>query len=298
MSIFKKSIFYGLQPTITIVWLLIWLQFHQQYNALVSLLIVLLSIIFAILERIFPERSSWLLSRNEFAKDMFYQLGIYFIYGPFMVMVASQFFIEYLGNTLKGEQYIIWPTEWPLIPKIFLALIVSEFFGYWFHRAEHRFRLLWRLHSVHHSPNKMGWTKTAVNHPFEYFILVVIGVLPATIFGAQVPELEAATLLYLVTAQFAHCNLQLNHRWLSVIFTTNKLHYRHHSPILKESLSNFGCALLIWDHIFGTFKGIQSCGRVGIATGNDLTLAQELILPFRRVPLGININTPNSFYQQ
>lgn len=250
-----------------------------------SILLGIQAILFTVLEWKFPARKSWKLNRREFAKDMFYQLGINYVYDPIVEAVAIQFFILSLSSALADHRVGIWPTQFPLIIKIVLALITLEFFNYWFHRAEHRFALLWRLHITHHSPNKMGWTKQSLNHPFENIFLITIGSLPAAILGAEPLELEGATLIYLVTTVFAHSNLKLNYRYISWVFVTNIYHYRHHSPKLKESHSNYGCALVLWDRIFGTFKGFESCNKVGVG-GKDLDLYDELMLPFERNLLG------------
>lgn len=239
----------------------------------------------ASLEWKFPAKKSWIIDRREFAKDMFYQLGLNYLFDPIFVALATQIFIGYLGVALAKYHLHIWPTHYPLIFKIGLALLAMEFFNYWFHRAEHRFPLFWRLHITHHSPNKMGWTKQSLNHPLENIILISIGVLPSAILGAEAIELEGATLIYLVTTVFAHSNLKLNYRVISWIFVTNVYHYRHHSPKMKESHSNYGCALVLWDRIFGTFKGFESCNEVGVGA-KDLSLYDELLLPFQRNPLG------------
>lgn len=290
----KHLFVHGFQLLITGSMLVIWLRYHEFYPSLLPVLIGILSVLLAILEWWFPARPYWKLTKKEFVQDMFYQLGIYFIYGPFIAALTAQFFIGYMGTALNTHHWAIWPTQWPLLPKIFLALLTTEFFSYWFHRAEHRFHFLWRFHSVHHSPNKMGWSKTAINHPLEYVVLVAIGVIPAALLGADVPELEGAILIYLVTTLFAHCNLTLNYRFLSILLTTNRYHLRHHSPLLSESISNYGCALVIWDRVFGTFQGYKSCEQVGIEPRENLTLLQQLILPFRSMTLGTAANDKDS----
>jgi sterol desaturase/sphingolipid hydroxylase (fatty acid hydroxylase superfamily) len=286
-KVIKTIYFSGFQNLTTLFILIIWLKYNGTTDWLNSILVGSLSIIMMLLEWKFPNKNTWKLTKNEFKKDMFYQIGVYFLYGPLMLNVAGQFFIGCLGKNLQFYQLALWPTHWPLVFKISLALIIIEFFNYWFHRAEHFFSWLWPLHSVHHSPNKMGWSKMAVNHPIEYFILVAIGVLPAALFGAETRELEGAVLIYLTTTMFAHCNLKLNDHFLFHLFTNNTYHYRHHSPILKESLSNYGCALVIWDKIFGTYKGIEFCDKVGIEPGRDYNLMEELMLPFKTMKIGI-----------
>ncbi len=282
----NKTFFYGFQPILTIIFFVIWLQFGAINSSLLAILTGTQCILVALLEWKFPARKSWILNKGEFAKDMFYQLGVNVLYGPFFVVLSTQFFIEYLGGALKAHQLSVWPTHFPLCIQVILALLTTEFFSYWNHRMQHRFLFLWRIHSLHHSPNKMGWTKQAINHPIEEFILTAISFIPAALMGAQALELEGAFLLYFMITIFAHSNLNLNHRYISWLFVTNVYHYRHHSPILKESLSNYGCALVIWDRIFGTFKGFKSCNEVGIENVKDLTLLKELTLPLRKTPLG------------
>jgi sterol desaturase/sphingolipid hydroxylase (fatty acid hydroxylase superfamily) len=276
-----KLYFHGFQALNTMLLTFIWFQYYSNNTALIPILISVLSAFLILLEWRFPARKEWQLSKKEFTKDMFYQVGVYFLYGPFVAALVAPFFIDYLGGALKNYHLAIWPTTWSLLAKIGLALVVTEFFAYWFHRAEHKFPLLWRLHSAHHSPTKMGWTKNRINHPLEYVVLIAIGVIPAALLGAGVAELAGAELIYLITTTFAHSNLNLDHRLLGLFFTTNKYHLRHHSVVLSESLSNYGCSVVLWDRFFGTFKGFKGCEEVGIKAGMNLTLFEELALPFR-----------------
>ena len=46
--------------------------------------------------------------------------------------------------------------------KLGLAVIFLDLWTYWWHRANHRWTLLWRFHRVHHSDSSMDVT-TAVN---------------------------------------------------------------------------------------------------------------------------------------
>jgi sterol desaturase/sphingolipid hydroxylase (fatty acid hydroxylase superfamily) len=285
-----KSIYsYGFESLTLLSILLIWLAFHESTPFLNTIVLCSLAFVLMLFEWKFPYKKTWQLNKKEFTKDMFYQVGSYLVYGPVMVMLASQFFIDFIGKQLKSHQLALWPSDWPLLLKLGLALIVIEFFNYWFHRAEHYFSWLWPLHSVHHSPTKMGWSKNLINHPLEYFVLVINGVIPAAILGAGSVELEGAILIQLSITTFAHCNLNLNHRYVSRVLTTNFYHFRHHSPVLQESLSNFGCAILLWDWVFGTYQGFECCQRVGIEPEREYTLREELLLPFKDLKLGVGI---------
>ena len=38
------------------------------------------------------------------------------------------------------------------------------------------------------------------------------------------------------------------------MFSTNEAHRWHHSSDAAEADANFGSALLLWDHVFGTYR--------------------------------------------
>ena len=63
------------------------------------------------------------------------------------------------------------------------------------------------------------------------------------------------------------------------VLTTNNYHIRHHSTVLEESNTNYGCSAILWDRVFGTF----SEGPVvdaGIGPTEPSTW-RKLLMPFR-----------------
>jgi sterol desaturase/sphingolipid hydroxylase (fatty acid hydroxylase superfamily) len=50
-----------------------------------------------------------------------------------------------------------------------------------------------------------------------------------------------------------HSNLDLDSKGIGWLFTTNGYHFRHHSRVFEESNTNYGCAAIVWDRVFGTF---------------------------------------------
>ena len=64
---------------------------------------------------------------------------------------------------------------------VILGMIIWEFFYYWFHRLQHKSKVLWRFHKVHHSLQEMNaWNS---NHHFteEIFRMFFI-VIPMSFF--------------------------------------------------------------------------------------------------------------------
>lgn len=57
-----------------------------------------------------------------------------------------------------------------------VGLLVSTFFGYWLHRAEHRFDWLWRAsHQLHHSAPRVDLLGAYFTHPVEVLLKVMLG---------------------------------------------------------------------------------------------------------------------------
>ncbi len=46
-----------------------------------------------------------------------------------------------------------------------VVFLLRDFIYYWVHRTEHRVRLLWASHMIHHSPDTIGFT-TAIRVPW------------------------------------------------------------------------------------------------------------------------------------
>ena len=62
------------------------------------------------------------------------------------------------------------------------------------------------------------------------------------------------------------------------LFTTNRYHVHHHSRVLEESNTNYGCAIILWDRLFGTYSN-----GVTTETGTGPTepsLWQKFQMPF------------------
>jgi ornithine lipid hydroxylase len=138
--------------------------------------------------------------------------------------------------------------------QILFALLFIELSKYWAHRLHHTYQLLWWLHAMHHSSERMYVLNGLRFHPLNYIANFAMSALPAMLLGIT-PE---ALLAYLAITQpvvlVQHANIDLKHGWLNSIFSTPEAHRCHHSTNPQEANSNYGNALLIWDHVFGTYQ--------------------------------------------
>ena len=117
-----------------------------------------------------------------------------------------------------------------------------------------------------------------LNHPIEYFFIVLPSALVELIFGVGTATAGAAILM-VTQASIAHANIPLNTRWIGLLFTTNTYHICHHSAVLEESNTNYGCSAIIWDRVFGTFlhNTISEAG-----TGpTEPTMWEKFLMPFK-----------------
>ena len=139
---------------------------------------------------------------------------------------------------------------------------------------------MWRVsgHGAHHAFQKLGALNFGLNHPLEYFFLLLPGVLLELTFGIGAATL-GASLLLITQASIAHCNVATNSRLIGWVFTTNQYHICHHSLDLAESNTNFGCAAIVWDRVFGTFSDNRA---VAVGSGPvEPSTWHKLIMPIK-----------------
>jgi sterol desaturase/sphingolipid hydroxylase (fatty acid hydroxylase superfamily) len=174
-----------------------------------------------------------------------------------------------------------WPGGLPLLAQVLLLFFASDFIYYWIHRAIHRWGWLWKAsgHGFHHAFQNLHALNVGTNHPFELVLLTLPMVLVATVFGAPGEVVAGATLLVSVNAAAAHANVRMETPVLSWVFTCANQHRRHHSSEFAVSNTNFGCNVILWDRLLGTYSSGE-VQQTGIGPGEP-TLAQKFMLPFR-----------------
>ncbi|MCO4773314.1 MAG: sterol desaturase family protein [Deltaproteobacteria bacterium] len=146
----------------------------------------------------------------------------------------------------------LWPHGIPLVLQLVLAMVVSEFGSYWVHRLMHEHELLWRLHSVHHSAERLYWLNAGRFHPLDTALQYVGQTFPLILLGAG-PEVVALFSLWTaVHGMFQHANLDIRLGPLNWIFSMAELHRWHHSTLQTEGNTNYGANICFWDVVFGT----------------------------------------------
>ena len=171
-----------------------------------------------------------------------------------------------------------------------IGIIALDLLIYLQHVMFHAVPLLWRLHMVHHADLDYDLTTGLRFHPVE---IVLSMILKLTVIVALGPPVAAVLVFELVLngmAIFNHGNIKLSpslDRFLRFFIVTPDMHRVHHSVIIRETNSNYGFNLSIWDRLFGTYLAQPSKGHqdmiIGLSQFRDhrrLTLPWLLILPF------------------
>ena len=205
-----------------------------------------------IFERLLPYRKDWNTIDGDVSNDvlnLFINTGITTFEKPILVALLiglSAYLINQFGTNL-------WPSHWSLIAQLALMLVIAEFGRYWIHFAAHKVPLLWRLHAIHHSPNRLYFLNAARFHPIEKLLFQLPEVVPFILLGTNIEVITLYLVFNSIHGLFQHSNINLKLGPLNYVFSMTELHRWHHSKDIAESDRNFGNNLIIWDIIFGTF---------------------------------------------
>jgi sterol desaturase/sphingolipid hydroxylase (fatty acid hydroxylase superfamily) len=157
--------------------------------------------------------------------------------------------------------------ELPPLALLILSVILLDGAIYWQHRAMHRWQWGWLLHRLHHADTAIDVSTGIRFNPGE--ILFSLAYKGAVVILLGVP-LSAVIIFELYLALFSmveHANIQLSANWegaLRRVWVTPAMHRIHHSAHGNDHNHNFGFALALWDHLFGSYLPSANGPRFGL----------------------------------
>jgi sterol desaturase/sphingolipid hydroxylase (fatty acid hydroxylase superfamily) len=123
----------------------------------------------------------------------------------------------------------------------------------------------------------------------EIILSMILKMAVILVLGPPVVAVLLFEILLNGMAMFNHGNIKLPKsldRFLRLFVVTPDMHRVHHSIIIRETNSNYGFNLSIWDRVFGTYQAQPAKGHDGMTIGlsqfrdeRRLTLPWLLILP-------------------
>jgi len=235
-------------------------------------------VIVAVAERLSGSRREAVYRSRGFAHDVayyfYYKGGLSHVLIPGALITSLEGPLSFLKvQMLEGL---------PFGAKVVCWLLLSDFTGYWVHRARHHFRWLWAFHTTHHAQTDLNFATYTRTHPVEEFSGYFVGLFLALMLG-----LSPITGMFIWLAldffgQTSHSRVAWTFGPLRWIFVTPRFHNFHHSLDPAHHDRNFGVLFSFWDRIFGTAvdETAPLPARYGLSEVQPTSFWSTLVSPF------------------
>jgi len=167
-----------------------------------------------------------------------------------------------LSDWCKEKQFgIVYWLNAGVLLTIVISVFGLDFFGGWLvHITEHKVKILWRFHVVHHADNNVDVTTGLRHHPVESVLRGIFFFAGIIVCGAPMYAVMIFQTLLVLSTAFTHANISLP-KWidaaLSYILVSPNMHKVHHHRKQPFTDSNYGAILSIWDRSLGTFRKLD-----------------------------------------
>ncbi len=177
----------------------------------------------------------------------------------------------------------------PFPAQLAIAFLLMDLTFYYWHLANHKVRILWRFHNVHHIDQDLDVSTSNRFHLIEVLYSTPFRVLQVVLIGVSIRVYVIYELVFQCATMFHHSNMRLPlglERLLNKIIVTPRMHGVHHSAVLAETDSNYSVIFRWWDWLHGTLRlnVPQSEITIGVPAyqgTSDNGFWHALTLPFR-----------------
>jgi sterol desaturase/sphingolipid hydroxylase (fatty acid hydroxylase superfamily) len=204
--------------------------------------------------------------------------GINFILSPLVVLPLTA---AAAGHALGWR-----PGWWQGWPGLGLDLLMLDGLIYWWHRANHEWRPLWRFHRVHHLDRTLDATTALRFHFGEVLLSAAARAGIVVMIGFPFASIVTFESLVLIAATFHHSNIRLPpelERGLSRVVITPAIHWVHHHRRQSDTDSNYGTVFSFWDRLFRTVSPSRRVlgMEIGVEGAPELGIVGLLLRPLR-----------------
>ena len=208
-----------------------------------------------------------------------------------------------LGTAAVGASLFTQERGWGLLNYLdlpfwleFLASVIFfDLMIYIQHVLTHWIPFFWRFNVVHHSDLDLDVSSGLRFHPIEIIGSGLYKMGLVLMMGPDPISVIAFEAILNGMAQFTNSNIKLPD-WLDRVFrwgiVTPDMHRIHHSVEARETNSNYGFNLSVWDRLLGTYLPDASKAQPEIVIGISAYRKPEdvsglLLMPFYKVPLNM-----------
>lgn len=185
-----------------------------------------------------------------------------------------------------------WLPEMPLWLYTLIGLLLLDLIGaYLVHLIEHKIKILWRFHLIHHTDTWIDTTSANRHHPGESLLRFAFTTLGVLIVGSPIWLVFLYQTLSVIATQFNHANISLPEKFdtfLSYFIVSPNMHKIHHHYTLPYTDSNYGNIFSFWDRLFGTYMKL-SMDKVIYGVDTHMKekehnkLKNLLLIPFQKI---------------
>ena len=203
--------------------------------------------VFLVVERIWPAQR-----RSLFARGYRHDLLFTIFNAALVVPLVTALTLAFDEVVRRSVPWIVLPKMGPLPHWGAIALLLVAVDGCnWFaHLANHRIRMLWRFHELHHSQEDMNVLTVFRTHPLIH-VSYLISLVPGLVLLANGSLSITVLAIYGGIVAFAHSNTRLGFGPLGRIVVSPNYHRIHHQLDGSQDV-NMGFVLTIWDQMFHT----------------------------------------------
>jgi sterol desaturase/sphingolipid hydroxylase (fatty acid hydroxylase superfamily) len=200
--------------------------------------------VFLLVERLRPAQRRSIIARG-YRQDLLYTGLNATLVAPLVIALT----LSFSDIARKALPWIVLPKfgavpRWTAIVLIFVAMDGLNWFA---HLANHRVRVLWRFHEVHHSQEDMSVLTVFRTHPFIH-VSYLVALIPGIVLLANGTLPTTLLVIYGASVAFAHSNTNMGFGPLERIFVSPNFHRIHHKLDGPQDV-NLGFALTVWDQL-------------------------------------------------
>ena len=143
------------------------------------------------------------------------------------------------------------------LASFLIYFLLYDFAAYWVHRAQHKLRWWWALHSLHHSQRQLTVWSDDRNHVFDDLLVNIVLVLFAQLVGTQPEDYILILMIGRMIESWSHANIDISFGRLGGrLLVSPRYHRLHHALASPDERHihdhNFAPVFPIWDILFGT----------------------------------------------
>ena len=196
-----------------------------------------------VVERVRPAQRRPLVARGHRQDVLFTLLNVTLV-APLVAALTLSF-----SEIVRLLPWMVLP-RMAAVPRwgaIGLILVAMDGCNWLAHLANHRFRMLWRFHEVHHSQEDMNVLTVFRTHPLIH-VSYLVALVPGLVLLANGSLSTTLLVVYGGMLALAHSNTNLGFGPLERVFVSPNFHRIHHRLNGAQDV-NLGFALTIWDQL-------------------------------------------------